>query len=221
MTLLNNFSQQSVNLITMKIQIRFAILAVALLVGVNVFAQNTQTLKIGYTNADVILSSLPDAEKISKELEVFEKQLEDQYKSSETEIRQKIAVFEKEAPNLLPVVLEKKRNEILRLQQELQDFRQTAENEMQKKQMMLLEPVYTKIQEAIDKVAKAEGYTFILSSEASGFPILLYADESNDITEKVVKELGGKLATSEAKTETKTEVKTETKTTDNKTPIKK
>jgi outer membrane protein len=61
---------------------------------------------------------------------------------------------------------------------------------LQKKQVQLLQPAYDKIQTAINDVAKENGYTHVLSSDAGAFAILLYATEDSNITNLVLNKLG-------------------------------
>ena len=47
-------------------------------------------------------------------------------------------------------------------------------------------PVYKKIDEAIQKVAKKEGYDYVFDSSSGS---ILYGLEAHDITQRIVKEL--------------------------------
>jgi len=58
---------------------------------------------------------------------------------------------------------------------------------LQKKQNELLQPIIDKAKSAIEKVAKANGYSMILDSRQG---ILLYAAATEDILPLVKKELG-------------------------------
>ena len=80
-----------------------------------------------------------------------------------------------------------KEQELQGLQQSLQKFQQDAEQSIARKQQELYQPLYEKIQGAIDKVAAENGYTHILRMEA----LLYIADEeTGDISELVLNKLG-------------------------------
>ncbi|MGY8988737.1 MAG: OmpH family outer membrane protein, partial [Flavobacteriales bacterium] len=57
----------------------------------------------------------------------------------------------------------------------------------QQKEQELLQPILKKAQNAIDEVADKGKYTYILDSSAG---LILYSKDSEDILDKVKKELG-------------------------------
>jgi outer membrane protein len=173
----------------MKNKLLLALFACMLIVGGGLRAQS---FKIGYTNADAILSALPDAKKIETELKTYQTQIQTELQNKQKEFQTKLEAYQKiDRANTLPSVLQEKEGELQRLQQAYQDFVEKSERDMQSKQAALLEPVYKKIQDMIDEVAKSEGYDYVISSDAGGLPILLYAKEEYDITNKVITKLGG------------------------------
>lgn len=173
----------------MKKSILAVIMTIMLFSANQLFAQTAP--KIGYTNADAILSALPEAKTIEAELKAYQTQLSNQLNTMKKDFETKFAAYQKEAQNLAPTIREARERELQSLNQQMQEFEEKASADLQKKNLTLLEPVYDKIQKAIDEVAKAEGFTFILSSDASGFPIILYANEESNITNKVIVKLGG------------------------------
>lgn len=174
------------------------LVAIVLTTGFSAFAQTTTTtttvpLKIGYTNLEQILGLLPDAKRIESELQTYEKQLKAQLDSKIAEFEKKYKDYEA-GKNLMaePVRLDKEK-ELTGLQTSIREFEETAQNSLQKKQMALLEPVIEKIQKSIEKVAAANGYTYILSTHAdyAGSAIILYRrNKEEDITNLVLKDLG-------------------------------
>lgn len=155
----------------------------------------TATLKIGYTSADAILGALPEAKKIETDLKAFQGQLVGEGQKMQEELKKKYADYQANADKWAPSIRETKEKELQTMQQSLQEYEQKVGQDIEKKRSELLQPVYNKIQGGIDEIAKAEGFTFILSSDASGFPILLFAGEvarkELDITNKVIIKLGG------------------------------
>jgi len=81
---------------------------------------------------------------------------------------------------------------LVNLQNSIHEFENNAQDEMQKKQGTLLQPVLDKVQKAINKVAEAKGYTYIFSTHSDGgSAIILYAKNKEDnISDLVLKELG-------------------------------
>lgn len=149
-------------------------------------------IKIGYTNAEFILSNMPEAKEIESELKVHEQQLTAQLEAKSKDFQVKVDDFQRNAANMIPEVRADKERELQSMQQSIQKFQQEAQASLQRKQGELLQPAFDKIQVAIDAVAKANGYTHILNSGQPevGLNIILYAKEEFNVSDLVLKELG-------------------------------
>jgi outer membrane protein len=69
----------------------------------------------------------------------------------------------------------------------LEQFRQQAAQDLQKKQVEMMRPLYEKARSAIEKVATAQGFNYVLDSSAGGSVIMA---KGTDIMTEVKKELG-------------------------------
>lgn len=170
-------------------------LLVALLFTVGAFAQTTTAPKIGYTNLDYLLSLMPEVKQVESELQAYEKQLSTQLESKYQEYQKKMEEYQKGASSGLmsELVKQDKEKELVNLQSSIKEFEEKAQQDLQKKQVSLLEPVYDKIQKSIDKVAAANGFTYVLNTHADmgGSAIILYARyKEEDISSLVLKDLG-------------------------------
>ncbi len=150
------------------------------------------SIKIGFTNAEFILTNMPEAKEIESELKSYEQQLSTQLESKSKDFQAKVAEYQKSAENMIPEVRADKEQELQSLQQSIQKFQQDAQTSLQRKQGELLQPAFDKIQKAIDEVAKENGYTFIINSGQPevGLNILLFADEDHNVSNLVLKKLG-------------------------------
>ncbi len=83
------------------------------------------------------------------------------------------------------IIKESKQKEIQSVNQRFQEFQQIAENDIQRKQGELMLAITEKIKAAVAEVAKEGKYTYILESTG----ILLYAEESEDVTSQISKKL--------------------------------
>jgi outer membrane protein len=172
---------------------KISIVFLMVLIASSVFAQ--QTPKIGYTNLDYLLSLMPDVKQIESELQAYEKQLSGQLESKYQEYQKKMEEYQKGVSSGLmsELVKQDKEKELITLQTSIKEFEEKAQQDLQKKQVSLLEPVYDKIQKSIDKVAEANGYTYVLNTHADmgGSAIILYArSKDEDISSLVLKDLG-------------------------------
>ncbi|MCS7004512.1 MAG: OmpH family outer membrane protein [Cytophagales bacterium] len=164
----------------------------SILVGLLIFALSLSAQhhiqKIGYVDSDSVLFSLPEYKIQAKSLETYQKQLQTQLDNQKNEIQRKYEDYEKNAANWAPLVLEEKQKEIQQLEQNFYEFQQKAQNSLQQKEQELLKPLFEKIKKGISEVAKERGYTYVLPDH-----IFLYADKEHDLTEIVIKHLGGTL----------------------------
>lgn len=83
-----------------------------------------------------------------------------------------------------------KQQELQKLQQEIQKFEQDAQAGYQRKLQELLQPVQTKVYNAINSVAAEHNYTHILSESAGQAPVLLYTKDNDPFTDLVLAKLG-------------------------------
>ena len=147
-------------------------------------------LKIGYTNADYILSLLPEAKQIDAELKAYEKQLQNQIQAKYKDLQAKVADYEANVASYDELIRADKEQEITTMQQNIQKFSVDAENSMANKRNQLLKPVYEKIGKAIETVAIENNYTHVFSAGSPGFDVLLYAREQDDVSDLILKKLG-------------------------------
>lgn len=168
-------------------------LAAFLFAGLASYAQgnNPQSVKIGYASVNYILTQMPDYETIEQQMQEYEQQLSNELQSKYQELQQKANQYQQAAETMTQEARQQKETELRELQGRLEQFQRDAQQRIQKKESELLAPAYEKIQTNIDKVAAANGFSHVLNSEVSGVPTLLYvANEDNDISNLVLKEMG-------------------------------
>lgn len=158
-------------------------------------AQN-EPQKIGTANLEYILSNLPEMKKLESDIQVYEKQLKTQLDSKTSEYQRKLDEYQRgvESGMLLPSIRADKEKELMMLQQSIQEFERTAQEDLQSKYLSMLEPITEKVQASIDKVAAANNYTYIITTavQYSGDKIILYSKykDTYDISALVLKDLG-------------------------------
>jgi outer membrane protein len=171
---------------------KFTILLLSLVTGF-VFSAKAQHLKIGYADPNYIMENMPDTKKIQAELQVYQKQLDNQLQAKYKDYQEKAAALEQGGSMMATSVKEDKIKELSFLEQSIKDFEQKAQEDLQKKQMVLVDPLLDKIQKAIDAVAEEHAYTYIFSTAAQygGSSIILFKKNKNeDISDLVLKKLG-------------------------------
>lgn len=153
-------------------------------------------LKIGYINSNKILEVYKEAIDVRKQLQDINAQWEKEARDMQKEIKDLQDQLESQSLLLSEERKTEKAQEIqnkyLRYQQFLQEKWNPQNGESVKKEVELLQPVYDKINEAIKKIGRAEGYSYIFDVVQGN--ILYASDDQPDLTEKLLEELNKNLA---------------------------
>lgn len=170
----------------MKKVILFSIL---LFVSISISAQNAQ--KTGFVDSQIILAQFAPAIKAQSDLDAIAAKFTASRDSMVQALQNSYADYEKQKEMMTPDKERETQQELVLKQQEIQQFESAKfgqpNGELFKKNEELFAPVKSKIMEAIGEVAKAEGMNFIF--DKTGDVLLLYADESYDMTYKVLDKL--------------------------------
>jgi outer membrane protein len=165
-------------------------LFIALLCG-TLFTAQAQTQKIGYADWEYIFGQLPEFKQIDSELKTHSEQLQNTMKAKQQDFEAKYKAYQGMPATTPEAIKADKERELQALQEGFQKFQQDAQSSLQKKQADLMEPVYKKVGKTIEDVAKENGYTFIINPQmVGGGDILLYHDETYNISNMVLKKLG-------------------------------
>ncbi|MEL7002722.1 MAG: OmpH family outer membrane protein [Bacteroidota bacterium] len=157
-------------------------------------AQAQTALKIGYADVEYILSKMPEAKQVQADLEATNTQLQNQLQSKIQEYEQKLQAYQQGAATMLDAVRQDKEAELTQLQQRIQKFQTDAQTSLQEKQAKLMQPLYEKLGNTIEALAKEESFTHILNGQLGGVDIVLYADEKYDVSDKILKKMGVEVA---------------------------
>jgi len=143
--------------------------------------------KFGHINAQEVMSQMPEFIKARGEMEAKAKQFENDLKAMQDELQRKSQDYEKNKSTMNATKQQETENELNGLyqkyQQALQDNQQTLSKEQQEK----MQPITTKLVNAIKAVGKAGGYVYIMDV-SSGIPYI--SDTlSKDVTAEVKAQL--------------------------------
>ena len=143
--------------------------------------------KFGHINSQELLSLMPERTTAETTLQDYAKGLQSQLMSMQTEYQAMMEEYQNNEKNYDNLTKQDKEAEIQSLIQRIQNFEQSAQSSLQEKEQELLRPILEKAQNAINAVAQKGKYTYILDSSSG---LILYSKESEDILDKVKKELG-------------------------------
>ena len=166
----------------MKKVLKLTLAVVCVMFSTSLFAQ-----KIGRISAQEVVVNMAEYKEAQTQLEALAKDLQAQMETIQVEMNTKIQEYQKGAETMTDAVRQLKEKELNDLNTRLQEFNQVAQQELQKKEQELMEPIIKKANEAITEVSKAGGYTVIFETGS-----MIYFDEAQvkDITPEVKAKLG-------------------------------
>ena len=168
-------------------------LAMSLVFGMAILPAKAQ-VKIGFINADYILSQMPEAKQVEADLKNTQKQYETLYQGKVKDFQDKLAAFEKmNADAKTPdIIKQDKEKELQNLQTSIQEFQQNSQSSLQKKQAQLLQHLLKKVEENMHAVAAENAYTYVFNYDAGmgTAPILLHYPADANMSDLVLKKMG-------------------------------
>lgn len=153
-----------------------------LFISISAFAQS----KVGTIDSDLIIGSMTELEQVQKDMETYGAELDKQFNEMVTEYQAEVKAFQSLDQATPEADLKTKQEEIIGLEQNIQKFRQNSQQLIQIKQNELMQPLYTKVGQALDAVAKEQGYSQVLTLNAG----VGYFDPAYDLTQAVATKLG-------------------------------
>ena len=147
---------------------------------------NAQNVKFGHINTQELFSQMPEVNQVKLKMDTVQSQYENQLASMNEEFQKKVQDYQSQEATMADAIKQIRQQELQEMQQRIQLFYQTAEQDIQKKQQELLAPVHEKMTKAIKAVGERENYTYIFDSAA----LVHIGADAVDATPAVKKELG-------------------------------
>lgn len=143
--------------------------------------------KFGHVNAQAVMESLPEFIKARGEVEAQAKQYDNDLQAMQKEIQTKAENYDRNQSTMNEAKRKETETELQNLYQKFQQAQQTNSQAIQKLQADKMQPIITKLQNAIKNVGKTGGYVYIMDV-SSGIPYI--SDTlSKDVTSDVKAEL--------------------------------
>ncbi|MBE2281244.1 MAG: OmpH family outer membrane protein [Ignavibacteriaceae bacterium] len=157
---------------------------VVLLLSSAVFAQS-ENIKIGYINSDIILKQLPEAIKAEGDLKAMEAKFKAELDEAATRLQNEYVEYQRKAQTTQ--MSQTQRDSIAQYfmyqQQMLEQRRNEMSEELMDKREELLAPIQAKVVENVEIVSKEEKMQYVFDRVNSS---MIYADAAYDITYKVL-----------------------------------
>ena len=164
----------------------FKKLSSIVLVLFSVFTMSAQS-KVAHINSQALISEMPEVIEAQAQLEKLQKTYATEIEASMKEYQTKLQTYSADAQNQTEVTNQARQKELAGMEQNIQQYQQTASQDIQKKQADLLKPLIDKAKAAIQKVAKAQGFDYVIDATEGGSLILA---NGKDLLEEVKVELG-------------------------------
>lgn len=144
-------------------------------------------VKIGYINSEAIMKELPEAQDAQRKLDNLVQEWQAELRKMESEWKRKYDDYDRNKLLMSDQTRAEKEKELVELENRIVQYREQKfgqNGELFQKQEEFMKPIQNKIFNALEQVAKKEGYDFVF--DKSGEILLLYANEKYDLTKQVL-----------------------------------
>lgn len=163
----------------------------SVLFGVIIPSQKAEAQKFGYIDSEFLLNKHPDYKVVQNELTVLSNQWKKEAQNLDSQIKEMYVSLKAEEVLLTEEMYQERLVNIKEKEKESVAFNNRVfglNGQYYQKQAELLQPLQSKIFDAIDRVCKRNGLA-VLFDKASG-PLMIYTDPRHDYSEFVLEELG-------------------------------
>jgi outer membrane protein len=143
------------------------------------------TMKVGVIDMRTIVSTAPQAKAALEKLKKEFKTREDQMLATEKSLKEKSEKLQRNASVMSEAEKTKLEKEVVAGQRDLQRIQTEIRDDATVRQQEEMKKIITKVNTAVQDIAKKEKYDLIIHSEAAPF-----AAKQLDITDKVLKAMG-------------------------------
>ena len=146
--------------------------------------------KIGHINSEQIMQTLPEAQDAQKSLDAMVAQWEGELRKMQDDWKKKFDEYDKKKLILTDQARADQEKDLRDLEQGIADYRNKKfgqNGELFQKQNEVMKPIQNKMFKVLEDIAKEDGYDYIF--DKSGEILLLYANDKNDLTNKVLQRM--------------------------------
>ena len=161
-----------------KLSVLFAAVMMFATVGV------AKAQKVASIDYEQVLAAMPETKKMTTDLDTFSKTKGDELQKQAEAFQKEVQQYQADGAKMTEAQRNAKETELQKKQQNLQALQQTAQNDLAQRRDAAVKPIIEKLNNAVTKVAKANGFEFVIDA-----PALIYKS-GPDATPMVKKELG-------------------------------
>ena len=139
------------------------IIVAAVFLGLTGQKLNAQELKFGHIDTETLILALPDYDTAVARLERFSRELSNAHELMQVEFNNKYFAYERDAANLTDIVRQARENELQDINRRIQEFQQTAQQQLQERQAEYFQPIMANVNKAINDVGRENGFIYIFA----------------------------------------------------------
>ena len=162
------------------------LLVVATILISSSISVNAQS-KVAHINTQELVEAMPDMKNAKSELEKLAKTYETDIQAMATELQNKIKQYDAESSSKTQEENGKRLQEVQGMEQSIRQYQAQAQQDLQKKEIELLQPITEKAKDAILKVGNSQGFDYVLDSSQGQGVIMA---NGKDLLADVKAELG-------------------------------
>lgn len=146
----------------------------------------SQAQKVGHIYLDSLVSMMPETKTAKEVAQNYWKDLEKTVITMDNEFQTKYNDYLAGQATMSDLIKKTKEEELQSLQKRIEDFKQSAQQEYQKKSAELTLPIMNKAKKGVEAVAKEGGYKYIIDTSTG---TVLYSEPADDVLMAVKKKL--------------------------------
>lgn len=150
------------------------------------FSASAQDQKFGHLNVQELMLQMPERSSAEAKLKEFAETLDTRLKAMGEEYQNKLAEAQKNEANMTNTEKEFVLTELAELEDRITKAQRKSQEDIAKQEQELLQPMVERAQNAINAVAKANGFSYIFDSSTGIIP---YFDGGIDVSDLVKTEL--------------------------------
>jgi len=166
-------------------QFKTLLFAAAIFIGATSFTYAQS--KVAHVNTQELIAAMPEMKAAQAQMEKLGKTYETEIQGMATELQTKMKQYDAEAATKTDEENSKRVQEVQTMEQNIRQYQAQAQQDMQAKNLELLKPITEQAKTAILKVARAQGFDYVLDSTQGGGVIM---SDGKNLLDDVKKELG-------------------------------
>jgi outer membrane protein len=144
-------------------------------------------VKIGYINQNDLVTAMPELKTVQTQMQAYSKTFTDAIASQQSEFQKQANDYQAKRATMADATRIAKEGELGDMQKRIQDYQQTAQQQVEAKSAEYMKPILEKVHVAIEAVAKEKGYNYVLDSSQTA---LLVSPPGDDMMAAVKLKLG-------------------------------